>query len=66
MTNPAAANLDTHHRFPGEIISHVVWLYYRYPRHQRAKEKKLSGHGHARAEAPVCVRQQQRLKKGPY
>ena len=35
-------------------------------RHQRAKEKNLRGHGHARAASPVCMQHQQRIKKGPY
>jgi putative transposase len=31
MTPPAAPKRYKHHRFPGEIISHGVWLYYRFP-----------------------------------
>jgi len=27
MTPPAAPERYKHHRFPGEIISHGVWLY---------------------------------------
>jgi putative transposase len=30
MTPPATPNLYKHHRFPGEIISHAVWLYFRF------------------------------------
>ena len=30
MTPAASANLYTHHRFPGEIISHAVWRYFRF------------------------------------
>ena len=30
MTPAASANLYKHHRFPGEIISHAVWLYFRF------------------------------------
>jgi len=26
MTPPAHTEHDTHHRFPGEIISHGIWL----------------------------------------
>jgi putative transposase len=29
MNTPASANLYKNHRFPAEIISHGVWLYYR-------------------------------------
>ena len=31
MTPPAQADPYKHHRFPGEIISHAVWLYFRFP-----------------------------------
>jgi putative transposase len=31
MTHPAAAKLYTHQLFPGEIISHAVCLYCRFP-----------------------------------
>jgi len=31
MTPPADPARYKHHRFPGEIISHGVWLYYRFP-----------------------------------
>jgi putative transposase len=31
MTPPAAPERYKHHRFPGEIISHGVWLSYRFP-----------------------------------
>jgi putative transposase len=30
MTPPADIDRYKHHRFPGEIISHGVWLYYRF------------------------------------
>jgi putative transposase len=30
MTPPAPTERYKHHRFPGEIISHGVWLYYRF------------------------------------
>jgi hypothetical protein len=29
MTPPAHTERYKHHRFPGEIISHGIWLYYR-------------------------------------
>jgi len=31
MTPPAAPERYKNHRFPGEIISHGVWLSYRFP-----------------------------------
>jgi hypothetical protein len=30
MTPPADTERYKNHRFPGEIISHGVWLYYRF------------------------------------
>jgi putative transposase len=30
MTSPATPTPYKRHRFPGEIISHAVWLYYRF------------------------------------
>ena len=30
MTPPANTERYKHHRFPAEIISHGVWLYYRF------------------------------------
>jgi len=41
MTSSAAANLYKHHRFPGEIISHTVWRYFRFPLSHRAVEELL-------------------------
>ena len=29
MNTSTSTNLYTHHRFPAEIISHGVWLYFR-------------------------------------
>ena len=31
MPHPADPERYKNHRFPGEIISHGVWLYYRFP-----------------------------------
>jgi putative transposase len=31
MTPPADPERSKNHRFPGEIISHGIWLYYRFP-----------------------------------
>ena len=33
------------HRFPGEIISHGVWLYYRFPLSYRDVQELLFEHG---------------------
>ena len=41
MTPSAAANPYKHHRFPGEIISHAVWLYFRFPLSHRDVEELL-------------------------
>jgi hypothetical protein len=41
MTPPATPNLYKHHRFPGEIISHAVWLYFRFPLSHRDVEELL-------------------------
>jgi putative transposase len=32
MTPPATTERYKNHRFPSEILSHGVWLYYRFPR----------------------------------
>ena len=41
MTPPATPNLYKHHRFPGEIISHAVWWYCRFPLSPRDVEEIL-------------------------
>ena len=41
MTPPATPNLYKRHRFPGEIISHAVWLYYRFSLSHRDVEELL-------------------------
>jgi putative transposase len=33
------------HRFPAEIISHVVWLYFRFPLSLRMVEEMLAAPG---------------------
>jgi transposase-like protein len=52
--NPASINRYKNHRFPAEIISHAVWLYFRRAEksHQptRQREQRLQGFkspGHA-------------------
>jgi putative transposase len=41
MTTPAPANPYKHHRFPGEIISHAIWLYFRFCLSHRDVEELL-------------------------
>jgi putative transposase len=41
MTPAVAPHLYKHHRFPGEIISHEVWLYFRFPLSHRDVEELL-------------------------
>ena len=41
----AVANSYKHHRFPGEIISHAVWWYFRFPLSHRAVEELLCVRG---------------------
>jgi len=41
MTTPEPTNPYKQHRFPGEIISHAVWLYFRFPLSHRDVEELL-------------------------
>src|SRR5947199_10271412 len=41
MTPPADPERYKNHRFPGEIISHGVWLYYRFPLSYRDVQELL-------------------------
>ena len=45
MTPPAAPERYKNHRFPGEIISHGVWLYYRFPLSYRDVQELLFERG---------------------
>jgi putative transposase len=45
MTPPAYTERYKHHRFPGEIISHGVWLYYRFHLSYRDVEELLFERG---------------------
>ena len=45
MTPPAAPERYRNHRFPGEIISHGVWLYYRFTLSYRDVEELLCERG---------------------
>src|SRR5512135_3704324 len=44
MTTPAA-NPYAGHRFPPEVISHAVWLYFRFPLSLRMVEERLAARG---------------------
>jgi putative transposase len=44
MTTPARARYAGY-RFPAEIISHAVWLYFRFPLGLRMVEKLLAERG---------------------
>src|SRR5918996_188307 len=45
MTSPADPERYKNHRFPGEIISHGVWLYYRFPLSYRDVQELLLERG---------------------
>ena len=45
MTPPAAPNRYKHYRFPADIISHGVWLYYRFCLSYRDVEELLFARG---------------------
>ena len=45
MTPPAHTERDKHHRFPGDIISHGVWLYDRFHLSDRDMQELLCERG---------------------
>src|SRR5262245_43144966 len=45
MSPPATSERYKNHRFPGEIISHGVWLYSRFPLSYRDVEELLFARG---------------------
>jgi putative transposase len=45
MTPPADSDHYKNHRFPGEIVSHGVWLYYRFPLSYRDVQELLCERG---------------------
>jgi transposase-like protein len=45
MTPPANTERYKHHRLPGEIISHGVWLYYRFTLSSRDVQELLFKRG---------------------
>jgi putative transposase len=44
MTTPARSRYAGH-RFPAEIISHAIWLYFRFPLSLRMVEEMLAARG---------------------
>src|SRR5919198_3962241 len=75
MTPSAAPDLYKHHRFPGEIISHAVWLYYRFNLSHRDVEELLAERGirvsyeairlWCRKFGPTYAEQLRRRRPGP-
>ena len=45
MTTPARSRYAGH-RFPPEVISHAIWLYFRFPLSLRMVEAMLAARGH--------------------
>ncbi len=47
MTTPASPNCLNYsgHRFPAEVISHAVWLYFRFPLSLRNVDEILAARG---------------------
>ena len=45
MSEPRAKSPYAGHRFPVEVISHAVWLYFRFPLSLRRVEEMLAGRG---------------------
>src|SRR4051812_49221452 len=45
MSSPATKSPYAGHRFPAEIISHAVWLYFRFPVSLRMVEEMLAARG---------------------
>ena len=45
MSSPAAKSPYAGYRFPAEVISQAVWLYFRFPLSLRMAEEMLSARG---------------------
>jgi putative transposase len=45
MSSPAAKSPHAGHRFPAEVISQAVWLYFRFPLSLRMVEEMLAARG---------------------
>jgi len=43
--NPIHAPWFARHRFPAEVISHAIWLYFRFPLSLRMVEEMLAARG---------------------
>jgi len=54
MTPPADLERYQNHRFPGEIISHGVWLYYRFPLSYRDVQELLCERGIDVTHEAIC------------
>ena len=59
MSLPAAKSPYAGYRFPAEVISHAVWLYFRFPLSLRMVEEMLAARG---IDAPMSVK---RLSRPP-
>jgi hypothetical protein len=55
MTSPADTVCYKHHRFPGEIIRHRVWLSYRFTLSYRDAQELLFEHGGENEGAPALT-----------
>ena len=53
MTPPATSERYKTHRFPGAILSHEVWLYYRFPLSSRDVEALLCARGSTVSHAAI-------------
>jgi putative transposase len=75
MNTPLATHLSKRHRFPAEIISHCVWLYYRFSRSYRDVEALMAERGVTlsheavrywyRKFGPTCANQLHRRRPQP-
>ena len=65
MTPPADTERYKNHRFPGEIISHGVWLYYRFPLSYRDVEELLFERGIIRKFGQAYANQLRRRRPCP-
>ena len=54
MIPPVVPERFKHHRFPGEIISHGVWLYYRFPLSYRDVQELLCERGIDVTHEAIC------------
>src|SRR4051794_39614011 len=65
MSSPAAKSLFAGYRFPAEVISQAVWLYFRFPlRDPDETWSCLPGASLMQGELPVGVAQLRRTDQG--